>query len=70
MLRHRNEFPVEGELPGFDGATAWLNAAPLTARGTPWRRGARQLRHVHVHQLDPLAALRAGVGGQVRTDKG
>jgi Thioredoxin like C-terminal domain/AhpC/TSA family len=30
MLRHRNEFPVEGELPGFDGATAWLNRAPLT----------------------------------------
>jgi Thioredoxin like C-terminal domain/AhpC/TSA family len=33
MLRHRNEFPVEGELPGFDGATVWLNAAPLTAAG-------------------------------------
>jgi hypothetical protein len=33
MLRHRNEFPVEGELPGLDGATAWLNAAPLTAAG-------------------------------------
>ncbi len=33
MLRHRNEFPVEGELPGFDGATAWLNAEPLTAAG-------------------------------------
>jgi thioredoxin family protein/redoxin len=31
MLRHRNEYPVEGELPGFDGATAWLNAVPLTA---------------------------------------
>ena len=30
MLRHRNEFPVEGELPAFDGATAWLNSAPLT----------------------------------------
>jgi Thioredoxin like C-terminal domain/AhpC/TSA family len=30
MLRHRNEFPVEGRLPPFDGATAWLNAAPLT----------------------------------------
>jgi hypothetical protein len=30
MLRHRNEFPVEGELPAFDGATAWLNGAPLT----------------------------------------
>jgi hypothetical protein len=30
MLRHRNEFPVEGELPGFGGATAWLNSGPLT----------------------------------------
>ncbi len=30
MLRHRNEFPVEGELPPFDGATAWLNGASLT----------------------------------------
>jgi hypothetical protein len=31
MLRHRNEFPVEGDLPEFDGATVWLNTAPLTA---------------------------------------
>jgi hypothetical protein len=30
MLRHRNEFPVEGTLPAFDGATAWLNSRPLT----------------------------------------
>jgi thioredoxin family protein/redoxin len=30
MLRHRNEFPVEGHLPDFDGATAWLNSGPLT----------------------------------------
>ena len=30
MFRHRPEFPVEGELPGFDGATAWLNGEPLT----------------------------------------
>ena len=22
--------PVEGELPGFEGATGWLNSAPLT----------------------------------------
>ena len=29
MLRHRNEFPVEGHLPAFDGATAWLNSPPL-----------------------------------------
>jgi hypothetical protein len=33
MLRHRNEFPVEGELPPFDGATAWLNATPVTPAG-------------------------------------
>jgi Thioredoxin like C-terminal domain/AhpC/TSA family len=31
MFRHRNEYPVEGELPSFDGATAWLNSEPLTA---------------------------------------
>jgi hypothetical protein len=30
MLRHRNEFPVEGSFPGFDGASAWLNTEPLT----------------------------------------
>jgi thioredoxin family protein/AhpC/TSA family protein len=34
MLRHRNEFPVEGKLPAFDGATAWLNAERLTAADT------------------------------------
>jgi hypothetical protein len=28
--RHRNEFPAEGEMLAFDGATAWLNTAPLT----------------------------------------
>ena len=30
MLRHRNEFPAEGDMPEFDGATAWLNAAPMS----------------------------------------
>jgi hypothetical protein len=30
MLRHRNEYPVEGTLPAFEGATAWLNSQPLT----------------------------------------
>jgi hypothetical protein len=30
VFRHRNEYPVEGELPSFDGATAWLNSEPLT----------------------------------------
>jgi hypothetical protein len=31
VFRHRNEYPVEGELPSFDGATAWVNADPPTA---------------------------------------
>ncbi|MET0325969.1 MAG: thioredoxin [Ilumatobacteraceae bacterium] len=30
MFRHRNEYPVEGHLPGFDGATAWFNGGALT----------------------------------------
>jgi Thioredoxin like C-terminal domain/AhpC/TSA family len=29
MLRHRNEYPIEGELPALDGANAWLNSAPI-----------------------------------------
>ena len=27
------QLPVEGQLPGFDGATGWLNSPPLTAAG-------------------------------------
>jgi Thioredoxin like C-terminal domain/AhpC/TSA family len=30
VLRHRNEYPAEGTLPAFNGATAWLNSPPLT----------------------------------------
>jgi hypothetical protein len=30
MFRHRNELPVEGLIPAFDGATTWLHTAPLT----------------------------------------
>jgi thiol-disulfide isomerase/thioredoxin len=35
MRRHAvpAELPVEGHLPGFDGATGWLNSEPLTAEG-------------------------------------
>jgi hypothetical protein len=33
MLRHRNEFPAEGDVPEFDGATAWVNAAPVSVAG-------------------------------------
>src|SRR5215212_1315155 len=27
------QLPVEGSLPALDGATGWLNSAPLTAEG-------------------------------------
>ena len=30
VLRHRNEYPVEGHLPPFAGATAWLNSVSVT----------------------------------------
>jgi thiol-disulfide isomerase/thioredoxin len=30
-LRSTGSLPVEGHLPGFDGATDWLNSSPLTA---------------------------------------
>jgi hypothetical protein len=30
VFRHRDEYPVEGELPSFEGTTAWLNSEPLT----------------------------------------
>src|SRR5262245_4150217 len=33
MLRHRSEYPAEGDMPGFEGATAWLNSDPLTLAG-------------------------------------
>jgi len=33
VLRHRSEFPVEGELPALDGATVWFNSAPLRPAG-------------------------------------
>src|SRR5262249_42927687 len=29
-LRNAGSLPVEGRLPGFDGATGWLNSPPLT----------------------------------------
>jgi hypothetical protein len=37
MLRHRNEYPVEGEFPDLDGASAWLNSAPVTAEARQGR---------------------------------
>ena len=30
-IRHHAPLPAEGYLPGFDGATGWLNSPPLTA---------------------------------------
>ena len=33
MASRTQHLPVEGHLPSFDGATAWLNSPPLTAEG-------------------------------------
>jgi thiol-disulfide isomerase/thioredoxin len=33
LFRARTELLVGGHLPGFDGATGWLNSEPLTAEG-------------------------------------
>ena len=33
LFRARTKQLVEGHLPGFDGATGWLNSEPLTAEG-------------------------------------
>ena len=33
MSLHETPLPVESRLPGFDGATGWLNSEPLTAEG-------------------------------------
>jgi thiol-disulfide isomerase/thioredoxin len=30
-VRHHAPLPAEGHMPGFDGATGWLNSPPLTA---------------------------------------
>lgn len=32
-LRRHGPLPAEGRLPGFEGATGWLNSPPLTAEG-------------------------------------
>jgi hypothetical protein len=37
--------PVEGRLPGFEGATGWLNSSPLTPEGLAERSFYRQARH-------------------------
>jgi hypothetical protein len=29
-IRRHAPFPAEGHLPGYDGATGWLNSPPLT----------------------------------------
>ncbi len=56
----------EAHLPGFDGATGWLNS-PAAHAGGPAREGRpRRLLDVHLHQLAAHARLRPRVGREVR----
>ena len=56
---------AEGHLPGFDGATGWLNSPPLTAADVEREGRARRLLDVHLHQLAAHARLRPRVGREV-----
>jgi hypothetical protein len=54
------ELPVEGHLPGFEGATGWLNSEPLTPEGLRGRIVAVQfLTYTCVNWLRTLPYARA-----------
>jgi thiol-disulfide isomerase/thioredoxin len=54
------ELPVEGHLPGFDGATGWLNSPPLTAEGLRGRVVLVQFwTYTCINWLRTLAYVRA-----------
>ena len=60
----------EKHLPGFDGATGWLNSRAADP-GRPARQGRpRQLLDVHLHQLAAHARLRPRVGMRSTKIKG
>ena len=50
--------PVEGMMPPLDGATQWLNSAPLTREGAARQSRARRFLDVLLHQLHPRVAVR------------
>ena len=58
--------PVEGSLPGFEGATGWLNSPPLTEADLRREGRPDRLLDVHLHQLAAHARLRPRVGREVR----
>ena len=64
------QLPVEGRLPGFDGATGWLNSPPLTPADLRGQGRARRLLDVHLHQLAAHARLRPRLGREVRAITG
>jgi thiol-disulfide isomerase/thioredoxin len=54
------QLPVEGHLPGFDGATGWLNSPPLTPEGLRGRVVLVQFwTYTCINWLRTLAYLRA-----------
>ena len=57
---------AEPAMPGFQGAVAWLNSAPLAAPRTAGQGGARRLLDLFLHQLAAHAALRPRLVREVR----
>jgi thiol-disulfide isomerase/thioredoxin len=57
------QLPVEGHLPGFDGATGWLNSPPVTAGGLRGRVVLVQFwTYTCINWLRTLPYLRAWAG--------
>ena len=65
-LRTAGSLPVEGHLPGFDGATGWLNSPPLSAADLRRKGRPGRLLDLHLHQLAPHARVCPRVGREVR----
>ena len=63
------ELPVEGALPEFRGATAWLNSAPLTPAGLRGQVVVVQFCTFScINWLRTVPYLRHGPGSTATTD--
>ena len=64
----RREFDCRSnvELPSLDGATGWLNSAPLTAERAAGKGGRARRLDLYLHQLAAHAYLCPRLGREIR----